>query len=161
MYVVYLGLGSNLGDRAKNLETAVTGLGEAMRITAVSPIYETEAWGLVDQPDFLNMCVAGQTTLPPRELLRFVKQLEVQMGREPAVRWGPRLIDIDILLYEGLVVRSADLNVPHAGFAERATVLVPLADIAPELGYSLGRRRVGELAASVDRSGIRPYPPAS
>jgi 2-amino-4-hydroxy-6-hydroxymethyldihydropteridine diphosphokinase len=161
MYEVYLGLGSNLGDREKSLESAVTRLGEAVQITAVSPLYETEAWGPVDQPDFLNACASGLTTYPPRELLRFVKDLELRLGRQPAERWGPRLIDIDILLYDGLVVRAADLNVPHAGFAERATVLVPLADIAPDLVHPLSGESVSELVALLDTSGVRPYSPNS
>jgi 2-amino-4-hydroxy-6-hydroxymethyldihydropteridine diphosphokinase len=158
MYHVYLGLGTNLGQREKNLQNAIDGLGEAIYLTAVSPIYETTAWGVTDQPDFLNMCAAGETTMPPIQLLGFVKQLEVQLGRKPEKRWGPRLIDIDILLYEELVVRSLKLDVPHKGMADRATVLLPLADIAPDLLFPLTGQTVGQLLAAVDSSGVRPYP---
>ena len=129
-----------------------------MDVTAVSPIYETAAWGVMDQPDFLNMCAAGETVMPPFQLLAFVKELEVQLGRKPEKRWGPRLIDIDILLYEGLNVRSERLDVPHKGMADRATVLVPLADIAPDLIHPLTGKTVSELLAAVDSSGVRPFP---
>jgi 2-amino-4-hydroxy-6-hydroxymethyldihydropteridine diphosphokinase len=161
MYSVYLGLGSNLGDREKMLASAVEGLKEQVEITAVSPIYETAAWGVVDQPDFLNMCVAGKTELEPLALLAFVKELEVRLGRKPTKRWGPREIDIDILLYEGLVVRSEKLDVPHKGMAERATVLIPLADIAPDLVHTISGKTVAQLLAEVDRSGVLPYPSTS
>jgi 2-amino-4-hydroxy-6-hydroxymethyldihydropteridine diphosphokinase len=157
MYHVYLGLGTNLGRREENLINAIAGVGDVVNVTAVSPIYETEAWGLTDQPDFLNNCLAGQTTLAPLELLDFVKKLEVHLGRAPAERWGPRLIDIDILLYEELIVRSARLDVPHMGMADRATVLVPLADIAPDLVHPLSGKTVTELLSAVDTTGVRPY----
>lgn len=158
MYHVYLGLGTNLGQREKNLQNALEGLGQAVKITAVSPIYETEAWGVTDQPDFLNMCAAGETAMPPLQLLAFVKQAEIDLGRKPEIRWGPRLIDIDILLYEELIVRSLKLDVPHKGMVERATVLVPLADIAPDLVHPLTGQTVIELLSAVDISGIRPFP---
>lgn len=157
MYTVYLGLGSNLGDREEHLRKAVEGLGEAVTITAVSPIYETAAWGVEEQPDFLNMCVCGKTELAPYPLLNFVKELEVRIGRKPTMRWGPRVIDIDILIYEELVVRSRDLDVPHSGIAERASVLVPLNDIAPDLTHPLSGKTIAELLQQVDTSDVRPY----
>lgn len=157
MYTVYLGLGSNLGAREEALAKAVDGLAEVMEITAVSPIYETAAWGVVDQPDFLNMCAAGKTKLAPFELLDYVKTLEVRIGRRPTRHWGPRVIDIDILIYEDLVVRSPTLDVPHVGVPERATVLIPLADIAPDLIHPLTGRSILQLLDEVDKSGVRPY----
>ncbi|MEJ2751561.1 MAG: 2-amino-4-hydroxy-6-hydroxymethyldihydropteridine diphosphokinase, partial [Chloroflexota bacterium] len=102
----------------------------------------------------------GKTELDPLSLLAFVKDLEVRLGRKPTTRWGPREIDIDILLYEELVVRSDRLDVPHKGMAERATVLIPLADIAPDLEHPLSGKTVAQLLAEVDRSGVRPYPAA-
>ncbi len=157
MYTIYLGLGTNLGDRLSNLERAITGLERAMHITAVSPIYDTKAWGLADQPDFLNMCVSAESTLPPFPLLDFIKTLEVRLGRQPAVHWGPRVIDIDILIYVELVVRSQRLDVPHGGLADRATVLVPLADIAPDLLHPLTGDTISDLLKRVDVAGVRPY----
>ena len=157
MYHVYLGLGTNLGQREENLNNAILGLGEAVKITAVSSLYETAAWGITDQPDFLNLCIAGETDLAPYPLLEFVKGLEVRLGRKPEKRWGPRLIDIDIQLYEELIVRSLNLDVPHKGMTERATVLIPLAEIAPNLVHPLSGKTVSELVAAVDTTGVRPY----
>lgn len=157
MYHVYLGLGTNLGRREENLKNAIEGLEEVLKITAVSPIYETAAWGVTDQPDFLNNCIAGETELPPYSLLAFVKGLEVRLGRKPEKRWGPRLIDIDIQLYEELNVRSLNLDVPHKGMTERATVLIPLADIAPDLVHPLTGKTVSELLSGIDTTGVRPY----
>ncbi|MFN2138362.1 MAG: 2-amino-4-hydroxy-6-hydroxymethyldihydropteridine diphosphokinase [Candidatus Promineifilaceae bacterium] len=158
MYHLYLGLGSNLGDRKQNLQTAVERLSKEMHVRKVSPIYETEAWGVTDQPEFLNLCLAARSTRPPWPMLRLVKQIEVDLGREPTFRWGPRLIDIDILIYEELVVRSAGLNVPHSGLADRASVLVPLDAIAPDLCHPLLGKRIWELRLAVDDSGVRPFP---
>ncbi|MFL7837777.1 MAG: 2-amino-4-hydroxy-6-hydroxymethyldihydropteridine diphosphokinase [Candidatus Promineifilaceae bacterium] len=157
MYHVYLGLGTNLGRREENIDNSIIGLANVVEITAVSPLYETAPWGVTDQPDFLNNCVAGKTTLAPLALLRFVKKLEEDLGRTPTRRWGPRLIDIDILIYEELNVRSAVLNVPHKGIEERATVLVPLADIAPDLVHPLLGKTIAELLAKINTTGVRPY----
>ena len=120
-----------------------------MTVTAVSPVYETEPWGEPDQPDFLNICLAATTTQPPRQLLTIIKQIEQDLGREKTYRWGPRLIDIDIILYDDVVVAEEGLNIPHARLAERAFVLAPLADIAPEWGHPITGKTVVEMLNAV------------
>lgn len=157
MSTVYLGLGTNLGDRIANLDRAVEGLRGGVTITAVSPLYETDAWGIEEQPDFLNMCVSGVTVLNPHDLLRYVKELEGLLGRIPSQRWGPRLIDIDILFYGTLIMQEPELIIPHIGLVERASVLVPLADIAPDFMHPKEFMRISELLENVDASGVRPY----
>jgi 2-amino-4-hydroxy-6-hydroxymethyldihydropteridine diphosphokinase len=157
MHTIYLGLGTNLGDRTANLQSALTGLAERVVITAVSPIYQTPPWGVTDQPDFLNMCVSAQTNLLPDELLTFVKNLEVQIGREPAKRWGPRLIDIDILFYDIYLIETEKLIIPHPQLAERAFVLRPLADIAPDFVHPGLGETIADLCQAVDDEGIRPF----
>jgi 2-amino-4-hydroxy-6-hydroxymethyldihydropteridine diphosphokinase len=151
---VYLSLGTNLGQRRRNLERALDGLGEVMAITAVSPIYQTPPWGLTDQPDFLNLCLAATTDLTPRQLLHFNQQLEKRIGRTKEVRWGPRLIDIDILFYDDIISCSEELTIPHPQIAQRAFVLVPLADIAPDLVHPQTGQTVTEMVAQVDTSGV-------
>lgn len=130
---IYFGLGSNLGDRLKNLHDALEKIKSLGKITSVSGIYETKAWGGVVQPDFLNACVKVETekNIEPLEILKAVKNFEVDLGREESVRWGPRKIDIDILLIDDIVYKSSVLNVPHISLPERLFVLVPLKDILP------------------------------
>ena len=142
---VYLGLGSNLGDRAANLRRALGLLDGYLTLQSVSYIYETEPWGYHDQPRFLNCACAGHTLLPPGELLQAVKYLEGSMGRELSFLNGPRLIDVDILLYGRLVLSEPDLEIPHPRMAERAFVLVPLSEIAPTLIHPVLKRTVGDL----------------
>ncbi|MCB8979690.1 MAG: 2-amino-4-hydroxy-6-hydroxymethyldihydropteridine diphosphokinase [Ardenticatenaceae bacterium] len=158
MHTIYLGLGTNLGDRVANLQAAVAGLSARMMITAVSPIYQTPPWGVTDQPDFLNLCLKAQTDLPPVELLAFVKNLEVELGRQPAKRWGPRFIDIDILFYAKQLVETENMTIPHPRLTERAFVLRPLADIAPDFVHPVLGETIAALSARVVDDGIRPYP---
>lgn len=148
----YLGLGSNLGDRAANLKRAVEELAgrPGIRVTRRSAIYETEPVGRRDQPDFLNLVVEAQVSLTPRRLLDEVLAVEHGMGRVRRERWGPRMIDIDILLYGGERMDVPGLTIPHPRLAERAFVLVPLAELAPALVLPDGGR-VAELAA---RAGV-------
>jgi len=108
-----------------------------MIILAESKIYETPAWGFEDQPAFLNMAIKGKTDLQPEPLLKYLKQLEARLGREPSFHWGPRLIDIDLLFYDELVLDTPQLVIPHPRLHERAFVLVPLADIAPDLVHPI------------------------
>jgi 2-amino-4-hydroxy-6-hydroxymethyldihydropteridine diphosphokinase len=154
MKAVYLGLGTNLGDRLGNLERAVELLREHLTVTAVSPVYATEAWGVTDQPSFLNACVAALTELSPRELLNVIKEIERDMGRTPTRHWGPRLIDIDILFYNTQVVHEPDLVIPHPQVAERAFVLAPLANIIPGFTHPETGATVQEMLDEVDTSGV-------
>ena len=128
-------------------------------MAAASPVYETQPWGYTDQPSFLNQVIEARTELPPVELLAFLKRLETQLGRQPSVRYGPRLIDLDILLYGDLVMESQALTIPHPRLSERAFVLVPLADLAPDIIHPITRKTIHQLAQEVDRSGVEPYPP--
>jgi 2-amino-4-hydroxy-6-hydroxymethyldihydropteridine diphosphokinase len=133
----YLGLGSNLGDRAAHLQFAVEGLADrAGRVVAVSPVYETEPVGGPPQPEYLNAVVAVETALSARDLLRLAKALEAEAGREPpepGKRWGPRPLDIDVLMVGDERIDEPDLVVPHPRIHQRAFVLAPLADVAPEM----------------------------
>lgn len=130
---LYLGVGTNLGDRMENLRAALVRLEPSMRVQSVSSVYETEPWGVTDQPRFLNLVVEGETELEPLALLDALKRTEREMGRGPGERYGPRVIDLDILLYDNLEFRSDRLEIPHPRLAERRFVLVPLAEIAPDI----------------------------
>ena len=143
---ILLSLGSNLGNRLSTLEKALKALDKAeVRITAKSRVWETEPWGLADQPRFLNMCAKAETQLEPEELLAAVKGVEQELGREKRVHWGPREIDVDILLIGSEIVELPSLRVPHPLMQERAFVLVPLCEIAPEACHPLFHKTVREL----------------
>ena len=122
-----------------------------------SKVYETPPWGYENQPAFLNMAVKCETNLEPESLLKRLKQLEVQLGREQSFRWGPRLIDIDILFYNDLILESESLTIPHPRLHERAFVLVPLADIAPDFIHPVLKKTIKELLAGVNMDDIHPY----
>jgi 2-amino-4-hydroxy-6-hydroxymethyldihydropteridine diphosphokinase len=148
---VYLGLGSNLGCRRRNLSLAAMRIAllPGVELLRLSAACETAPWGVADQPAFLNMVVAARVSLEPEELLRAVKGIERELGREPTERWGPRVIDIDILLFGEREVRTEELIVPHPLILQRQFVLVPLAEIAPEVEVGEGVRaaeaaRVGD-----------------
>ena len=155
---VFLGLGTNLGQRRLNLQRAVAGLAAGVTITAVSPVYETPPWGIMDQPHFLNVCLSAQTTLSPPALLAFAKNLEIEIGRQPAERWGPRLIDIDLLFYDNLIVDDERVTTPHPRLHERPFVLAPLADVAPDFIHPWRGLTVTEMAAAVDMAGVKQRP---
>ncbi|MDO8531895.1 MAG: 2-amino-4-hydroxy-6-hydroxymethyldihydropteridine diphosphokinase [Dehalococcoidia bacterium] len=153
---VYLGLGGNLGDRRANLAKAVALLSLNVDVARVSGLYETEPVGYAEQPRFLNAVALVRTTLPPRQLFSFVKGIERAMGREPSFRNAPRLVDIDILLYGDAAMQSPYLTVPHPRMHERAFVLAPLAEIAPEAWHPALLKTVRELLADVSgREGVR------
>ena len=154
MALVYLGLGANLGARRQTLRQALAGLPAALGgpILRVSRLYESAPWGVTDQPLFLNLALAAETTLEPRPLLAAVKRLEAAAGRRPGLRWGPRLLDIDILLYDDRTVAEPDLTIPHPRLLQRRFVLQPLADIWPAGQPLLGRPLPALLAAVADQA---------
>lgn len=130
MTLVYLGLGSNLGPRARNLSAARRRLRQkGVRILRQSRVIETEPWGYTDQPRFLNQVVEGEWSGTPRQLLRIAKEVEREGGRRPTRRWGPRVIDVDILLFDDELVRRRDLVIPHPRIAQRPFVLESLREL--------------------------------
>jgi 2-amino-4-hydroxy-6-hydroxymethyldihydropteridine diphosphokinase len=148
-----LGLGANLGDREGNLRRAVAVLSEAgLLFDALSSLYVTKPWGVADQPDFINACALARTILAPPALLDLLKATEHAMGRKETRRWGPRVIDIDLLFYEDWSWRDDRLILPHPGVLKRAFVLAPLAEIAPDL--VIEGQALAQAAAAIDRSGI-------
>lgn len=142
---VYLGLGTNLGDREANLRHALDLLGKRVALTTTSSVYDTEPWGFQDQPRYLNCVCEAWTSLEPWALLAAVKDVERAMGRQPSFPNGPRLIDVDILLYGQRVVRGPGLEIPHPRLGERAFVLAPLGEIAPTYSHPVLKLTVGEL----------------
>jgi 2-amino-4-hydroxy-6-hydroxymethyldihydropteridine diphosphokinase len=137
--LVYLALGTNLGDRAAHLRRALAALAPTCTITAISSCYETAPAHVLDQPRFYNLVCGATTALAPLTLLHALKRLETALGRVPGPRFGPRVIDLDLLLYDDLVHDTPELSVPHPRIAERSFVLVPLAEIAPDVVHpSLG-----------------------
>jgi len=145
--IVYLGLGANLGDRLSNLRAALVELAKHGEVVACSSVYETSPWGVADQPPFLNMCGVLHTILDPEELLVACKAIEQRLGRRPGRRWGPRLIDIDLLVYDAVRLTTPSLQLPHPRLAERAFVLAPLAEIAPDLRIPGLTRTAAQLLA--------------
>lgn len=150
----YFSIGTNLGDRFANLQRALSLLGAEMAITAVSPVYVTEPWGDTNQPKFLNICVAAATDLPPCDILDIIKSIEHDMGRLPSRHWGPRLIDIDLLLYGHTIVDEPGLTVPHPHMAERAFVLAPLANIIPTFVHPTTGRTIEAMLEDVDQTSV-------
>ena len=150
MKTVYIALGSNLGDRVANLLLARELIASPhVRLTRASAIYETAPREVVDQPWFLNQVVAAETTLFPRQLLARLLQIEQEMGRQRTVSKGPRVIDLDILLFGDAVIHTAGLEVPHPRMAERRFVLEPLADLVPALRPPRGSQTIQQMLAKV------------
>jgi len=156
MKIVYLGLGSNLGDREAMLETGLRALeSPRLHIRRVSPVYETEPMDVPGQQWFLNMVAEAETDLFPLQLLRRTAAVEAELGRRRSVPKGPRTIDIDILLFGNSVVTMPDLEIPHPRFRDRRFVLAPLADLAPGLRDPVTRKTVRELLAELRGQAVR------
>ena len=159
---VYLALGSNLGDREANLRLAIRALARtSIEIVRASSIYETAPMLFEDQPWFLNQVVEAKTSLFPRQLLHCAQEVERQLGRKRTIANGPRIIDIDILLYGRTVMTSDELTLPHPRMAERRFVLEPLAELAPRLKHPVLKRSMSELLAGTKSQNVKPYVPGN
>lgn len=157
MAKIYLSLGSNISNRENFLNSAIELLKMKVIIEKTSSLYETEPWGETKQPRFLNMCISGETSLTPAELLNFIRETEVHVGRTPTFKWGPREIDIDILFYDHQLIDDDGLKIPHPNMCERAFVLVPLAEIAGTYIHPGIRKSVNHLLDQIDISGVKKY----
>ena len=157
MATVYLGLGSNLGDREQNLTEAVELLARRVRVEQVSSVYETAPVGYKDQPWFLNAVCRVSASLSPEQVLALAREIEAALGRVRSFPNAPRTIDVDVLFYGNEVVNTPQLTVPHPRLAERAFVLVPLAELAPELVHPLSGKTVMEMMEGVDMAGIHKW----
>lgn len=156
-HIVYLALGTNLGDRPANLKQAIASLTPQLEVKLKSQVYETPPWGVENQPKFLNQVIKAQTYLDPEPLLKHLKRLEVALGRIPSVPNGPRLIDIDILFYDDLVMDKPSIVIPHPRLQERGFVLLPLMEIAPNLVHPVSKKTVRELAELCSTEGIEKF----
>jgi 2-amino-4-hydroxy-6-hydroxymethyldihydropteridine diphosphokinase len=159
--LIYLSIGSNLGDRAANLRQAIKALPESgVRVVRCSSFYETEPVDFLEQPWFLNCVVEAETSLEPARLLEELQGIERNLGSRKLIPRGPRILDLDVLFYGADVIRSAGMEIPHARLAQRRFVLVPLAELAPELPHPILRKTAAELLAeSDDRSAVRIWQP--
>jgi len=156
-HIVYISLGTNLGNRAVNLKQAIASLPPQMTIKAKSKVYETPPWGYTDQDQFLNQVVEVTTYLEPEPLLKHIKRLEVAMGRKASFRYGPRLIDIDILFYDDEILETPSLVIPHPNLHERGFVLMPMMDIAPDHVHPVLKKKVREMIGLCDLGGIKEF----
>lgn len=152
--VVFLSLGSNLGDRQKNLLAVENLLPPQVIVKERSPIYETEPWGYQEQPRFLNQVLSVTTSLSPWDLLTYLNDIEKSIGRKPSFRYGPREVDIDILLYGDQEIVQENLIIPHERLTERAFVLAPLADLAPELILPESKSTIADILDTIDTSDV-------
>lgn len=151
MSIVYIGIGSNLGNREENCLHAIKLLEKGgIIVKKRSSLYETEPWGVKDQPPFLNMAIEIETALKPKVLLKILKDVEKEVGRKESTKWGPRIIDLDILLIDNIVLNKDNLKIPHPFMHERDFVLRPLHEIAPSVKHPLLKMTVRELLQKLD-----------
>lgn len=150
MSIAYISIGSNLGDREENCRKAIKLIEiKGIAVRKQSRMYETEPWGIKDQPKFINMAIEVETDKKPEELLRVLEEIEKEIGRKETVKWGPRIIDLDILFYDDLILKTPDLEIPHPLLHEREFVLKPLCEIAPDKKHPVTGKTVKEMAASL------------
>jgi 2-amino-4-hydroxy-6-hydroxymethyldihydropteridine diphosphokinase len=156
-----LGLGGNVGDPAQTIHNAIAAIRERgiAEIDRLSSLYRTAPWGGVPQPDYANACAIGHTSLAPFDLLDAIKRLERDLGRVDTVRWGPRVIDIDILFYGDVSVQDERLVIPHRDLLRRAFVLIPLAEITPDL--VIAGQRVADAARALADEDVTPWAPTT
>jgi len=156
MAIIYIGIGSNLGDKEGNCKTAIERLSKnGIAVKKISSPYRTKPWGVEDQPDFVNMAVKAETNVNPSELLTILKTIEKEMGRQDGVRWGPRLIDLDLLFYDDLVFSCDELAIPHPLLHEREFVLLPLAEIAAEFVHPVLKATIRQLAGNLGKVNLQ------
>ena len=146
MSIVYIGIGSNLGDRKANCMRAIELLaGKGIVVRKESSLYETDPWGDKNQPKFINMAIEIETELKPQDLLGILAGIEKELGRKKSRKWGPRIIDLDILLYNSITIDQDDLKIPHPFMHERDFVLKPLYEIAPDVKHPVLNLSTGKL----------------
>ena len=151
MHKVFVGIGTNLGNRHKNIEDAFKNLQfYNLKIIKKSPVYETEPYGLKEQPNFLNCVVEIEVEVSPEELLKKFLKIEKEMGRERKIPWGPRIIDLDILFYGNLVINEVNLKIPHPDIKNRFFVLKPLSDIAPRLVHPIFKKTIKQMLKDLE-----------
>ena len=157
MAIAYIGIGSNLGNRQENCLRAIELLQKkGIIVTKRSSLYKTEPWGVKDQPRFINMAVEIDTSLEPKELLKILKNIEKGLGREKSSKWGPRIIDLDILLFDDIILNEDNLKIPHPLMQERDFVLRPLCEIAPDIYHPLLKLSMYELMQKIHRKSQEP-----
>lgn len=157
MAIAYIGIGSNLGNRQENCLRAIELLQKKdIIVTKRSSLYETEPWGVKDQPRFINMAIEIDTSLEPKELLKILKNIEKELGREKSSKWGPRIIDLDILLFDDIILNEDNLKIPHPLMQERDFVLRPLCEIAPDIYHPLLKLSIYELMQKIHRKSQEP-----